>query len=294
MTVLKYSNRQGPSSPQRTQQLPSATKSALRRERLLSRAFTAVLVIGILVIILLVWQAIASLSLLPTYLLPTPAETIHAIWKDLTSTRFWMDQFLQTLLVVVVGFVIAVVAGLILAPIIISHPLVERAIYPFVVAFQTMPKIAMAPLLLVWLGYGHTSKFLIAALVAFFPVVVNTIAGLKAGDERQLILMRSLRASWWTRMTRVRIPNALPFIFAGLDVAVVFSVIGAIVAEFLGSARGLGSLVIIRQTNVDIAGLFSVLFFLAVMGSVLHLIIVGLGRKYTFWSQSSDTKGAKT
>lgn len=266
---------------------------ALRREQLLDRAFTAILVAGFLMILLIIWQIITNLNLLPTYLLPTPASTMQAFWYDLANTQFWTEQFLQTLLVVIVGFLIAVAAGLIIAPLIISHPLIERTIYPFVVAFQTMPKIAMAPLMLVWLGYGYNSKFLITALVAFFPVVVNTIAGLKAGDERQMILMRSLRANWWTQMRRVRIPNALPYIFAGLDIAVVFAVIGAIVAEFLGSANGLGSLVIIRQTSVDIAGLFSVLFFLAVMGYALHLVIVGLGRRYIFWAQSMDTKGAK-
>lgn len=269
------------------------TSTSTRAERIRGRAFTACLVLGLLIFLLIVWELVTYLDVLPRYLLPTPAETLTAIGKDLTSETFWVEHFLQTLLVVLVGFAIAAVAGLISGPLIIAHPLVERTVYPFVVAFQTMPKIAMAPLLLVWLGYGHTSKFVITALVAFFPVVVNIIAGLKAGDERQLILMRSLRANWWTRMTKVRVPNAMPYIFAGLDVAVVFAVIGAIVAEFLGSANGLGSLVIVRQTNVDIAGLFSVLFFLAVMGSALHIAIAAAGRRFTFWSQSVDTKGAK-
>ncbi|HET7547160.1 MAG TPA: ABC transporter permease [Usitatibacter sp.] len=269
------------------------TDRAQFREELLDRAVSVLLAGGFLVVLILAWQLITTLELLPAYLVPTPAATAHAIWKDLTDPRFWNDQLFQTLYVVLVGFAIAAVAGLVIGPLLILHPLIERSVYPFVVAFQTMPKIAMAPLILVWLGYGHTSKFVITALVAFFPVVVNVIAGLKAGDERQLILMRALRASWWTRMTKVRIPNALPYIFAGLDIAVVFAVIGAIVAEFLGSPNGLGSLVIIRQTNVDIPGLFSVLFFLAVMGSTLHLIITGLARKFTFWSQTADNKVAK-
>lgn len=269
------------------------SKATLVREQLLDSAVTTLLAGGVLVLFVVFWQIVTTLHLLPTYLVPTPAATAQAIWKDLASAQFWTGQFLQTLFVVIVGFVIAAVAGLVIGPLLILHPLVERSVYPFVVAFQTMPKIAMAPLILVWLGYGHTSKFVITALVAFFPVIVNVIAGLKAGDERQLILMRALRASWWTRMTKVRIPNALPYIFAGLDIAAVFAVIGAIVAEFLGSPNGLGSLVIVRQTNVDIPGLFSVLFFLAVMGSTLHLIIAGLGRRFTFWSQSTDTKGPR-
>jgi NitT/TauT family transport system permease protein len=267
--------------------------TAHRREKLLDYAVTTLLSFGLLAVLVVVWQIIMTLGLLPAYLIPTPAATAQAIWHDLTDPQFWSGQLLQTLYVVVVGFVIAAVMGILIGPLLIMHPLVERSVYPFVVAFQAMPKIAMAPLILVWFGYGHTSKFLITALVAFFPVVVNVIAGLKAGDERQLILMRALRAGWWTRMIRVRIPNALPYIFAGLDIAAVFAVIGAVVAEFLGSPNGLGSLVIIRQTNVDTPGLFSVLFFLAAMGSALHFLINAAAKKFTFWSQSADTKVAK-
>jgi NitT/TauT family transport system permease protein len=272
-----------------------ATNSVIahRREKLVDLAVTTLLSLGLFAVFVAVWQITTTLGLLPTYLLPTPAATAQAIWHDLTDPQFWTGQLLQTLYVVVVGFLIAAVMGILIGPLLIVHPLVERSVYPFVVAFQAMPKIAMAPLILVWFGYGHTSKFLITALVAFFPVVVNVIAGLKAGDERQLILMRALRAGWWTRMIRVRIPNALPYIFAGLDIAAVFAVIGAVVAEFLGSPNGLGSLVIIRQTNVDTPGLFSVLFFLAAMGSALHFLIDGAAKKFTFWSQSADTKVAK-
>jgi NitT/TauT family transport system permease protein len=267
--------------------------NAIRRDQWLDLAVTTLLSFGLFVLIVAIWQVITTLTLLPDYLIPTPAATAQAIWHDLTDVQFWTGQLLQTLYVVVVGFLIAAVMGVLIGPLLIIHPLVERSVYPFVVAFQAMPKIAMAPLILVWFGYGHTSKFLITALVAFFPVVVNVIAGLKAGDERQLILMRALRASWWTRMVRVRIPNALPYIFAGLDIAAVFAVIGAVVAEFLGSPNGLGSLVIIRQTSVDTPGLFSVLFFLAVMGSGLHFLINAVARKFTFWSQSADSRIAK-
>ncbi|MDF3811019.1 MULTISPECIES: ABC transporter permease [Rhodopseudomonas] len=267
--------------------------SSDRTERLLDLAVSASLSFGLFILCVIVWQMITALGLLPAYLVPTPAATAHAIWRDMTDPHFWSGQFLQTLYVVVVGFLIAAVMGILIGPLLIVHPLVERSVYPFVVAFQAMPKIAMAPLILVWFGYGHTSKFMITALVAFFPVVVNVIAGLKAGDERQLILMRALRANWWTRLVRVRIPNAMPYIFAGLDVAAVFAVIGAVVAEFLGSPNGLGSLVIIRQTNFDTPGLFSVLFFLAAMGSALHFLINAMGRKFAFWSQSSDSKTAQ-
>lgn len=267
--------------------------AARRREKLGEFAVSTLLSCGLLAVLVLIWEGITTLGLLPAYLLPTPAATVQAIWRDLINPDFWTGQLFPTLYVVVVGFVIATISGILIAPLLIAHPLIERSVYPFVVAFQAMPKIAMAPLILVWFGFGHTSQFLITALVAFFPVVVNVIAGLKAGDERQLILMRALRAGWWTRMIRVRIPNALPYIFAGLDIAAIFAVIGAVVAEFLGSPNGLGSLVIIRQTNVDTPGLFSVLFFLAVLGSSLHFLTTAAARKFTFWAQSADRGLAK-
>lgn len=266
-----------------------ATKRTATYERLQRQGVTTLLVATVFVVLVAIWQLLSSSGFVPQYLLPTPAETAQSIWTDGTSARFWTDDFLATLTVVVIGFIIAAIAGMVIGPLITIHPLIERGLYPYVVAFQTLPKIALAPLLLVWLGYGNTSKFMIAALVAFFPVVVNVIAGLKAGDQRQLTLMRSLRANWWTRMRKVRIPNALPYAFAGLDIAIVFSVIGAIVAEFLGSPNGLGSLVIIRQTNVEIAGLFSVLFYLALMGYLLHLIIAVLEKRFTFWAKNTDT-----
>lgn len=263
-------------------------------ERWRERGVTVALVSGLLLVLVVLWELVTRLGLIPTYLLPSPGQTAVALWTDATDfSGFWAPHFFQTFLVVLAGFGLAAVAGLLIGPLVIIHPLIERAVYPLVVAFQTIPKVALAPLILVWLGYGDVSKIMIAALVGFFPVVVNVITGLKAGDQRQLLLMQSLRASWWTRMKKVRIPNALPYVFAGLDIAVVFAVIGAVVAEFLGSANGLGSLVIVRQTSVDIAGLFSVLFFLAVLGYVLHVIITKIGNRLTFWAMTAEGAQAK-
>ena len=259
-------------------------RARARREKAVTAGLAALLFVAIVI----VWTLVVRLGNVKPYLLPPPEDVVSAIWADATTKTFWTEQFLTTVTEVLAGFALAVVAALVLGPLMVSHRLVERMLYPYVVAFETVPKIALAPLLIIWFGYGTQSKFIITGLVAFFPMLVNVLAGLKATDEKQLELMRSLRASWWTRLVKVRLPAALPYIFAGLNIAIVFSVIGAIVGEFLGSAHGLGSLVLQRQTAVDVAGVFSVLVFLSLLGMVLHLVLAFLSRRLAPWAQPNE------
>lgn len=266
---------------------PEVVRSRRRRARR-ERMVTVALAAGFFVFLMAAWTAIVEIFDIQPYLLPLPSDIASAIWTDVRTASFWTDGFLTTLTEVVAGFGLAVAASLVLGPLMLSHPLVERTLYPYVVAFETVPKIALAPLLLIWMGYGSQSKVVIAGLVAFFPMLVNVIAGLKATDENQLQLMRSLRASWWTRLIKLRLPAAVPFILAGLNIAMVFSVIGAIVAEFLGSANGLGSLVLQRQRTVDVSGVFSVLVFLSLMGTALFLVLRLLSKRFAFWAEPVD------
>jgi NitT/TauT family transport system permease protein len=169
---------------------------------------------------------------------------------------------------------------------------VEQTIYPYVVALQTLPKIAIAPLIIVWFGFGISSKVVIAAMVGFFPVLVNVIVGLKTIDQSKLDLMRSLNATRWQTFRLVKFPNALPFVFAGLDIAIVFSVLGAIVGEFVGAQRGLGNLILQFNFSLDIAGVFAVLILLSVMGVALHLIMQAIQRRVIFWAEPEQVIGA--
>ena len=155
-----------------------------------------------------------------------------------------------------------------------------------------MPKIAIAPLIVVWFGFDTSSKVVIAATVAFFPVLVNVVVGLKTIDAGKLELMRSLRATRWQTFRLVQFPNALPFVFAGLDVAIVFSVLGAIVGEFVGAQRGLGNLILQFNMTLDIAGVFAVLIMLSLMGVALHLIMQAIQRYVIFWAQPNHVIGA--
>ena len=155
-----------------------------------------------------------------------------------------------------------------------------------------MPKIAIAPLIVVWFGFDTSSKVVIAATVAFFPVLVNVVVGLKTIDAGKLELMRSLRATRWQTFRLVQFPNALPFVFAGLDVAIVFSVLGAIVGEFVGAQRGLGNLILQFNMTLDIAGVFAVLIMLSLMGVALHLIMQAIQRRIIFWAEPDDVISA--
>jgi NitT/TauT family transport system permease protein len=161
---------------------------------------------------------------------------------------------------------------------------IERTVYPWLVALQTLPKIAIAPLIIIWAGYGVQSKIIIVALVALFPVLVNTIIGLKSCDQGKLDLMRSLGASNWAIFRMVRLPNALPFIFAGLNVAIVLAILGSIVGEFIGSKAGLGNLILESNVQFNVAQMFAILLILGVFGVGLSLLVRLVQQRLLFWN----------
>ena len=245
----------------------------------------------VLVVFVLGWEGTVRAWHVPEFLVPAPSAIGRALVAGLTS-RLYLDHFGVTLYESLLGFLIAAAAGIACGTVIAQFRVVEQTLYPYLVALQTLPKIAIAPLLIVWLGFGLTSKVVIAALVAFFPVLVNVIVGLKTVDASKLDLMRSLDASRWQTFRFVTFPNALPFVFAGLDIAIVFSVLGAIVGEFVGSQRGLGNLILQFHTSLDIAGMFAVLLLLAALGVGLHLAIQAIQRRVIFWAQADHVVGA--
>jgi len=245
----------------------------------------------VLVVFVLGWEGTVRAWHVPEFLVPAPSAIGRALVAGLTS-RLYLDHFGVTLYESLLGFLIAAAAGIACGTVIAQFRVVEQTLYPYLVALQTLPKIAIAPLLIVWLGFGLTSKVVIAALVAFFPVLVNVIVGLKTVDASKLDLMRSLDANRWQTFRYVTFPNALPFVFAGLDIAIVFSVLGAIVGEFVGSQRGLGNLILQFHTSLDMAGMFAVLLLLAALGVGLHLAIQAIQRRVIFWAQADHVVGA--
>jgi NitT/TauT family transport system permease protein len=227
----------------------------------------------------------------PKYILPPPSQVSYGLYNGFAS-GLYIDHLFVTLTETFLGFALgcglAFVFGTMVA---LSRPL-EYFLYPFIVMFQAMPKVALAPLIIIWFGLGLASKVVNAALVAFFPLMVNTIVGLKSADEDRVALMRSLAANKWQIFWMLQLPNALPYIFAGLEIAMIFALIGAIVGEFVGAEKGLGMLIQSMNFTMDVAGQFSVLLILSFLGLVLNGMVGFLRRRILFWDAASKAEAA--
>jgi NitT/TauT family transport system permease protein len=254
---------------------PRRRSTAMLRDRLGQ-------LIGLLVFIL-VWEAGLRLFDVPQFILPTPFEIAERIVNDAT-TGLIFTHVAVTVVETLLGFLLAAVLGIGLGCAVGLVPRFERIVYPYILALQTIPKVALAPLMIIWVGYGVQSKALTAGLIAFFPILVNVVAGLKTVEPRMLLLMRALKADHLQTFFKVRLPSMLPYLFAGLETAIIFAIIGAIVGEFVGSSLGLGSLIIQRQASIDVPGVFSVLFYLSIIGIALDAALRFIAHRYAFWS----------
>lgn len=235
------------------------------------------------------WEAAVRGFQISKIVLPPPSEIALAFVSELGSGDFsW--HFAVTMYEILAGFVVGSVSGLALGFAIALSPLAERIFYPYVVAFQTVPKVAIAPIIVIWFGYGVTSKIVITATIAFFPLLANTIMGLRSAPHDQIEMLVSYTASRWQVFRMVRLKQALPYIFVGLDVAIVLSVIGAIVGEFVGAKAGLGYLILQKNFNFDMAGTFAILIVLSVIGVGLHALVGLAQRRTVFWM---DTTGER-
>ena len=241
-------------------------------------AAPALLLLGFLVI----WQLVVLTFNLPHYILPSPLRVLR------TFVQTWDVLLLhttRTALEVLVGFAVALASGFSLAVGISSSPTLRRALYPLVIASQTVPVIAIAPLLIVWFGYDLMPKVIMTALIAFFPIVVNSVDGLEATDPELLDLMRLLRAGWWQGFWKVRFPGALPFIFSGMKIAAAVSVIGAVVGEWVGADEGLGFLMIRANAQLRTDLIFASIAVLSAMGILLFLGVCALERISMPWER---------
>jgi NitT/TauT family transport system permease protein len=221
----------------------------------------------------------------PSYILPAPSKVALALWRGF-ATGLYPKHLLHTLTETLLGFVLGSAVGLLLGTAVALNRYVEYFFYPYIVMFQSVPKVALAPLIVVWFGLGLKSQVVNVALVACFPLIVNTIAGLKSADEDRINLMRSLAASRRQVFWMVKLPTALPFVMAGFEVSMIFALIGAIVAEFVGSPAGLGMLIQSMNFNMDVAGQFSVLLVLSILGLLLNRCILLIRHRLLFWDTS--------
>lgn len=238
----------------------------------------------VLVLFLGAWELLPRLGIVPEIILPPISDTLYALYT-LLLTDFFMGHFLVTLNEVFWGFVIGTTIGLVIGIALGVWEGAKRLLYPFVVAFQAVPKIVLAPLLISWFGYGQTSKIAMAVVISFFPVLINTMVGLESVPRDMLRLMRSLRANRRQVFFKVELPSAAPLMFAGVKTALTFALIGAIVGEFVGAAEGLGFLLYTYNFQLRIDRVFAVIIILSTIGGVLYFLIEWLDRKLIYWRQ---------
>lgn len=225
---------------------------------------------GLIVALILLWELAVHLNNTPRWMLPAPSDIARSFRDD---WGMLMMHTRVTLTEVLIGFGIAVAAGLLTGIAIDSSRIIERALYPLLIASQTIPMVVLAPLFLIWFGYGLMPKVLITALVAYFPLAVNTVDGLKTTDRELLKLMVSMGARPWQIFRLAKVPSALPLIFSGARISVAFSVIGAVFGEFVGARAGLGYLMDRSAPQFETPRVFACIVILAVMGVSLFLLV---------------------
>lgn len=248
--------------------------------RIVDRLLPAVFFVAFLV----AWELGCAVFDVPEFLLPAP---IAILAKIAEIPQRMLLHTLATLEEVVYGFALASVVGILLATITAHSRLVARTLFPLLVMSQTIPTIAIAPVLVIWFGPGDAARLIVVFLIAFFPIVVNTTAGLLRVDAELIDLVRGLNASRWKIFVKIRFPNALPHIFTGMRISIALSVIGAVVAEYVAATKGLGYLVFSANTNVDTKLVFAAVVLLATMGIILFQLVRLAQRLAVPWAQST-------
>ena len=264
---------------------PQRLLSVLRRLRIIGSAAGYVVPAAFAMIVAaLVWEAWTWLNDVPVYILPAPSEVLRRVAGDLS---LFAGEGLVTLGEALSGFVLGTGLALLGATAMAHSRILERSLLPLAILVKVTPIVAVAPLFVIWFGFGVMPKILIAALISFFPALVNGITGFRSVDPGSMDFMRSLKASRREIFFALRVPSSMPYLFAAFRVSVPLSVIGAVVAEWFSADRGLGSVIIVAHNNLDMPTLFGAIFSLAVIGIGLTILVSVIERKVLFWHESS-------
>jgi NitT/TauT family transport system permease protein len=272
-----------PPGPSRA--VPAAAASAApgaRRPWYRTRGGERALAASVLVGFLLGWTGFVKAIGLSALVLPTPWAVAKALAEGLAGGTLWVHIWV-TVQEIILGFVAGSLLGVGIGTVLAHSELARRVFNPYLVASQAMPKLALAPIFVLWFGFGIAPKVVVAALICFFPLLENTMVGLNEIAEAKLELFRMLTASAWQTFYKLRVPNAMPFIFAGLRVAMILSVVGAIVGEYVGANKGLGALIIATQGSFDTPLMFAVFFILTLIGTALYKVMEVLERTLFDW-----------
>jgi NitT/TauT family transport system permease protein len=236
----------------------------------------------LLVLVIALWALASRTELFDPIIVPPPGDVLDGLRQLLTSS-FLLTHLWATTYETVLGFLFAALASVVLAVVLSNFNFVREVVYPYLVVFQILPKVALAPIFIAWLGFGGASKVVLAAAIAFFPMLINTMVGLESASEGSVLLMRSLVANRWQMFTKLTLPAALPYVFAGLKTSLTLSLIGAIVAEFEGAEFGLAVLLKSYSFQFQMGLVYAVLLILSALGLVMYGLIEFIERRVCFW-----------
>jgi NitT/TauT family transport system permease protein len=277
IATLAAPRRIGPATPAAS--AAQATPSVRRRA---SPWSDRLLMLGIFVLVLGTWEALVWLFDVSPLMFAAPSEIWTTFLRGVSRGLYW-EHAGVTVVQMLTGLLIGASLGFGLGVVVSEFGRAGRLLFPYLVAIQSLPKVAVAPLVILWFGFGMESKIVLVAMITFFPVLINTMSGLAIVDSQRMDLMRVFKANRWQTFRFVRLPSATPAVFAGLNVAAILALTGAIVAEFVGAQRGLGVLLLQAQTNLDTAGMLVILVILAMIGLFTNLSVRALERRATYW-----------
>jgi len=240
----------------------------------------------LLILIVGAWKLSTTWFEISRFVLPPPEDVAVTLAELMRDPEVWLVHARITLLETVVGFGFALVTGVLAGAVLGRVFWLERAVRPVVVALQVIPKVALIPLFVIWFGFGMTSKIVIAAILAFFPIMLNVLLGVRSVERGHREVMRSLDASRWQTFQSLDFHSTLPYVFAGMEVGIVFALIGAIVGEYLGGNEGLGYMVVVSLNALDAPQLFAVIILLAALGSILFFAVHAVKRLMIPWHDS--------
>lgn len=267
----------------------------VEHEALIDRIPRWVAMLGLFVVVVAIWDlATARMAWVSPIILPSPGETFFDlifVGKNLIGGEYMLVALWTTTKTVFWGFLIATTIGFSLGVLVGETKFGERAVMPYLVAIDTMPKVAFAPLFIAWLGFDIASKVALAAFIATFPIVVSTAAGLYAASENERMLFKAMGATRLQTLVRLKLPTGLPHIFTGLKIAAVGVMAGAITGEFLGGGKGFGALIRQSASQMDTPRVFALILYLSLLGLLLYFTVVWVQRRFVFWNKSERPGG---
>jgi len=258
----------------------------------IDRVPRSVAMLALLAGFIVIWQLVYEFELISQIIMPSPLETfldLIFVGQNLLTGGYMLKALWITTQEVLWGFALAVVLGFLLGLIVGETAFGEKAVMPYLVAINAMPKVAFAPLFVSWLGFGIASKLTLAAFIAIFPVIVGTATGLHAADQNAKMLFRTMGASRWQTLIQLKLPAGMPHFFAGLKNAAVLVVVGAVVGEFLGGGKGFGEMVRIAAAQLQTPRVFSLIIYLSLLGLAVFWLVVEIQRRFVFWHKESVT-----